>query len=54
MRHKTKYYIAVIVVSTLLITYLHLWLFRDPALSIVLEELYSIPLLWMNTVATFM
>lgn len=45
MRHKAKYYIALIVVSTLLITYLHLRLFRDPAPFIVLEELYYIPLL---------
>ncbi len=45
MRHKAKYYIALIVVTTLLITYLHLRLFRDPAPYIVLEELYYIPLL---------
>ena len=45
MLNKKFFYITVIIASTLLITYLHLWLFRDPAHYIVLEELYYIPLL---------
>jgi len=46
MRDKTKYYIITIVVSTLLITYLHHSIFREQSPHIVLEELYYIPLLF--------
>lgn len=45
MRDKTKYYVIAIVVSTLLITYLHHSIFREQSPHIVLEELYYIPLL---------
>ena len=45
MLNKKIVYITVIIASTLLITYLHLWFFRGPAPYIVLEELYYIPLL---------
>jgi signal transduction histidine kinase len=45
MLNKKIIYITVIIASTLLITYFHLWLFRGPAPYIVLEELYYIPLL---------
>jgi signal transduction histidine kinase len=45
MRNKQKYYIATIVSSTLLITYLHHSIFREQSPYIILEELYYIPLL---------
>ena len=39
-----KYYIAVIVIATALITYLHLAIYHDQSPYIVFEELYYIPL----------
>jgi signal transduction histidine kinase len=46
MRNKTISYIIAIVVSTLVITYLHHSVFREQSPHIVLEELYYIPLLF--------
>ncbi|MGQ9646893.1 MAG: hypothetical protein ACUVWO_10180 [Thermodesulfobacteriota bacterium] len=45
MRKRARYYIIAIVVSTLMITYLHHSVFREESPHIVLEELYYIPLL---------
>jgi len=45
MSDKRKYYIAAIVSSTLLVTYLHHSVFREQSPYIILEELYYIPLL---------
>jgi signal transduction histidine kinase len=41
-----KYYIAVLVIFTLLITFLHFSIFQEQSPHIVLEELYYIPLLF--------
>lgn len=45
MPNRGKFYIAVIVASTLMITYLHMSIFQEQSPHIVLEELYYIPLL---------
>ena len=45
MREKKTYYVITIVVSTLLITYLHHSVFREHSPHIILEEFYYIPLL---------
>jgi hypothetical protein len=41
-----KYYIAVIVITTSLITFLHLSIFQEQSPHIVLEELYYVSLLF--------
>lgn len=46
MLNKKKYYIAVIVITTTLITFLHLAIFQEQFPHIVLGELYYIPLLF--------
>jgi len=45
MPNRGKFYIVVIVASTLMITYLHMSIFQEQSPHIVLEELYYIPLL---------